>query len=180
MPRRVLTPERGLEGREGEDSSLDLAPLARIVAERYVSSGDLIPVLQRAQRHFGYLPDQVVTEIARLTGSPASRVYGVITFYAQFSTMPSGRHKISVCQGTACHVRGGHGVLRAVENELGINAGTTSDDLEHTLETVACLGACSLAPVMTVDSQYFGKLTGAKVAAALEQIGGDGGGSDDD
>jgi len=180
MPRRVLTPERGLEGREGEDSSLDLAPLARIVAERYVSSGDLIPVLQRAQRHFGYLPDQVVTEIARLTGSPASRVYGVITFYAQFSTMPSGRHKISVCQGTACHVRGGHGVLRAVESELGIKAGTTSEDLEHTLETVACLGACSLAPVMTVDSRYFGKLTGAKVAAALEQIGGDGSGLDDD
>ncbi len=180
MPRRVLTPERELEGREGEDSSLDLAPLAQIVAERYLSSGDLIPVLQRAQRHFGYLPDEVVTEIARLTGLPASRAYGVITFYGQFSTVPSGRHKIFVCQGTACHVRGGHGVLRAVESELGIKAGTTSDDLEHTLETVACLGACSLGPVMTVDSQYFGKLTGAKAAAALEQIGGDGGGSDDD
>ena len=186
MPRRVLTPEREFEGREGEDSLLDLAALAQIVAERYASSGDLIPVLQRAQRHFGYLPDEVVTEIARLTGLPASRAYGVITFYAQFSTVPSGRHKIFVCQGTACHVRGGHGVLRAVESELGIKAGTTSDDMEHTLETVACLGACSLAPVMTVDSQYFGKLTSAKAAAALEQIGDigeigdDGGGSDGD
>lgn len=176
MPRRVLTPERG----EEEDSSLDLGSLEQIVAERYLSSGDLIPVLQRAQRHFGYLPDAVVTEIARLTGVPESRVYGVITFYAQFSTVPSGRHKVCVCQGTACHVRGGSGVLRAVESELGMKPGTTSDDLEYTLETAACLGACSLAPVMTVDGQYFGKLTGGKVTAALEQIGGDGDGSDED
>lgn len=176
MPRRVLTPERG----EEEDSSLDLGSLEQIVAERYVSSGDLIPVLQRAQRHFGYLPDAVVTEIARLTGVPESRVYGVITFYAQFSTVPSGRHKVCVCQGTACHVRGGSGVLRAVESELGMKPGTTSDDLEYTLETAACLGACSLAPVMTVDGQYFGKLTGGKVTAALEHIGGDGGEFDDD
>jgi len=104
----------------------------------------------------------------------------VITFYAQFSTLPMGRRKVSVCQGTACHVRGGHGILRAVESELGIRAGATSDDLEHSLETVACLGACSLAPVMTIDSQYFGRLTGAKAAAALEQVGDEGGGSDDD
>jgi len=180
MPRRVLTPERGLEGLGREVAALDLAPLAQIVAERYASSGDLIPVLQGAQRHYGYLPDEVVTEIARLTGLPASRLFGVITFYAQFSTVPRGRHKVCVCQGTACHVRGGHGVLRAVESELGVKPGTTSDDLEYTLETAACLGACSLAPVMTIDGRYFGKLTGHKVTAALGQIVGDGEESDGD
>ncbi len=177
MPRRVSTAERE-PGKE--ENPLDLGPLAQIVAEHFQSPGDLIPILQRAQRHFGYLPDAVVTEIARLTGVPASRIYGVITFYAQFSTVPSGRHKVCVCQGTACHVRGGHGILRTVESELGMKPGTTSDDLEYTLETAACLGACSLAPVMTVDGQYFGRLTGRKVTVALGQIGGDGDGSDAD
>lgn len=180
MPRRIPSETPRHRPSSTEAPAFDLSPLEQIVAAYYTSPGDLIPVLQRAQRHYGYLPDEVAAETARLTGMPASRVYGVITFYAQFSTVPSGRHKVRVCQGTACHVRGGHGVLRAVESGLGIKAGTTSDDLEHTLETVACLGACSLAPVMTVDSQYFGKLTGAKAAVALEQMSGDGGGSDDD
>ncbi len=170
MPRRNMTTDDELAS---EESSLDLGPLARIVSEQYASPADLIPLLQRAQRHYGYLPEAVVAEIARQTGLPASRVYGVITFYAQFSTVPSGRHKVCVCQGTACHVRGGHGVLRAVEGELKIKPGTTSDDLEYTLETVACLGACSLAPVMTIDGQYFGKLTGSKVTAALGLISDD-------
>lgn len=178
MPRRHQVAAPVLD--QAPDTALDLSPIAAMAASVPDPDANLITVLQRVQGHYGYLPEPVVDEIARRVGVPPSRIYGVITFYAQFSTVPSGRHKICVCQGTACHVRGGHGVLRAAESELGIKAGTTSDDLEHTLKTVACLGACSLAPVMTVDSQYFGKLTGAKVAAALEQIGGDGGGSDDD
>lgn len=142
--------------------------------------GDLIPILQDAQACEGYISSETMSEVARFLNIPESTVYGVVTFYAQFYLTRQGRHKVRVCQGTACHVRGGHGILRAVESELGIRAGATSDDLEHSLETVACLGACSLAPVMTIDSQYFGRLTGAKAAAALEQVGDEGGGSDDD
>lgn len=146
----------------------DLSAVAAVVDRVGRSGSDLIPILQRLQVHYGYLPEAVLAETARLTCIPASRIYGVVTFYAQFSTVPKGRCKICVCQGTACHVRGGHGVRRSVESELGIKAGETSDDLAYSLETAACLGACSLAPVMTIDGRYFGRLTGARVSAALE------------
>lgn len=173
MPRRPPATAAPALAVDARGEALDLDAVALIVDRVGGSGSDLIPILQRLQNHYGYLPEAVVTEVARLTGVPSSRVYGVITFYAQFSTVPAGRHKVCVCQGTACHVRGGRAVRRAVENELGIKAGETSDDLAYTLETVACLGACSLAPVMTVDSQYYGKLTGAKVSAALEQLAAD-------
>jgi NADH-quinone oxidoreductase subunit E len=94
-----------------------------------------------------------------------------VTFYAQFSTVPVGRHKVRVCQGTACHVRGGDEVLRAVERELGAKPGQTTADLSFGLDTVACLGACSLAPVMTVDGQYYAKMKGSRVPAVLKQYG---------
>lgn len=179
MPRRPSTAVvRPTVGARGEP--LDLSAVASVVGRVGGAASDLIPMLQRLQAHYGYLPEPVVLELARVTGIPASRIFGVITFYAQFSTTPAGRHKVCVCQGTACHVRGGRGVLRAVENELGITAGTTADDLSYSLETVACLGACSLAPVMTVDGRYFGKLTGAKVAAALDQVARTAGGIDED
>jgi NADH:ubiquinone oxidoreductase subunit E len=165
---------------DAHGEALDLDAVASIVDRVGRSGSDLIPILQRLQAHYGYLPEGVLAETARLTGIPFSRIYGVVTFYAQFSTVPQGRCRICGCQGTACHVRGGHAVRRAVENELGIKAGETSDDLEYTLETVACLGACSLAPVMTVDGQYYGKLTGLKVTAALEHTGGDGEAQRDD
>jgi NADH-quinone oxidoreductase subunit E len=170
VPRRLpatVAPPPAVDAR-GE--ALDLEAVAAIVDRVGSSGSNLIPILQRLQNHYGYLPEVAVAEVARLTGVPRSRVYGVITFYAQFSTVPAGRHKVCVCQGTACHVRGGRAVLRAVESELGIKAGETSDDLAYTLQTVACLGACSLAPVMTVEGQYIGKLTGAKVSAALESL----------
>lgn len=154
--------------------------VATIVDRAGRSASDLIPILQRLQNHYGYLPEAVVAELSRVMGIPSSRIYGVVTFYAQFSTVPAGRCRVCVCQGTACHVRGGRAVLRAVENELGIKAGETSDDLAYSLETVACLGACSLAPVMTVDARYFGKLTGVKVAAALENAAADGEDADGD
>lgn len=174
MPRRPPASAAPPLAVDGRGEALDLSAVAAIVERVGGSASDLIPILQRLQNQYGYLPEAVVAEVARLTGIPSSRVYGVITFYAQFSTAPAGRHKVCVCQGTACHVRGGRAVLRAVESELGIKAGETSDDLAYTLETVACLGACSLAPVMTVDSQYFGKLTGVKVSSALEELAGHG------
>jgi NADH-quinone oxidoreductase subunit E len=136
------------------------------------SDDDLIPMLQETQGRYGYLPEAVVAEIARLTGIPASRIYGVITFYAQFTPVPRGRHTVRVCQGTACHVRGGHDVLRAVEKNIGVSPGETSDDMRFSFDTVACLGACSFAPVMTVDGQYFAKMKASRVAPILDEFGG--------
>lgn len=173
MPRRPKATVEAPTPLDSRGEPLDLTAVAPIVERVGHAKSDLIPILQRLQHHYGYLPAPVVSEVTRVTGIPASRVYGVITFYAQFSTEPAGRHKVCVCQGTACHVRGGHGVLRAVEGELGIRPGQTSDDLAYTLETVACLGACAVGPVMTVDGQYFGKMTSAKVTGVLEQVAAD-------
>jgi NADH-quinone oxidoreductase subunit E len=101
---------------------------------------------------------------------PLSSVYGVVTFYAQFHLTPRGRHTIRACQGTACHVKGARRVLDVIERRLGIQPGETTLDLRFTLETVACLGACFLAPTMMVDDQYFGKLTPRDVESVLEQF----------
>jgi NADH-quinone oxidoreductase subunit E len=177
MPRRPVTPvaETSNEASPAPPDDLDLSPLAAIVAAVPDPESGLIGILQKVQAVYGYLPEPVVVEVARQAHVPASRIFGVVTFYAQFSTVPSGRNKVCVCQGTACHVRGGHGVLRAVEGKLGLMPGQTSEDLAYTLETVACLGACSLAPVVTVNGQYYGKLTGSKALAALEAATGDDG-----
>ena len=167
MPRRQPPSTASPPPVEGEVAELDLSVVAAVVDRVGRSDGDLIPILQQVQDRLGYLPEPVVEEIARLTAIPASRIYGVITFYAQFSVVPSGRHKVCVCQGTACHVRGGDEVLRAVTRDLAVDPGETTPDLDFTLETVACLGACSFAPVMTVDGQYFGKMKGSRVAPIL-------------
>jgi NADH-quinone oxidoreductase subunit E len=170
MPRRQAE-VRGPEGAAAQDASeFDLGPIREIIAATPDPSGGLIAILQRVQHVYGYLPEPVVREIARLSEVPASRIYGVITFYAQFTTVPSGRHKVCVCQGTACHVRGGHEVLRAVEKELGVGPGDTTPDLDFGFETVACLGACSFAPVMTVDGQYYAKMKGSRVAPILSEF----------
>jgi len=130
----------------------------------------LIPVLQEAQAHYGYLPELVLEEIARRLGLPLSTVYGVVTFYAQFHLTPRGRHTVRSCQGTACHVKGGRAILAAAERALGVKPGETTHDMRFTLETVACLGTCFLAPAIMVDDQYFGNLTARDVESVLEQF----------
>jgi NADH:ubiquinone oxidoreductase 24 kD subunit len=137
---------------------LDLSEVRRIVDE-IDPSGNLIAVLQHVQAHYGYLPEPVVDEIARLSGVPAARIYGIVTFYAQFSTQPSGRHKVFVCHGTACHVAGAPRITEAIEQELGVADGATTPDMSFTLGSVACMGACSQAPVMRIDAETFGNLT---------------------
>jgi NADH-quinone oxidoreductase subunit E len=139
-------------------SSLNLSPIAEVL-EEYDPAGNLITVLQRVQARFGYLPEPVVNEIARQSGIPASRIYGIITFYAQFTTEPSGRHKIFVCHGTACHVAGANRITEALEQELDVDDGATTPDMEFTLDSVACMGACSQAPVMRIDADTFGNLS---------------------
>jgi NADH-quinone oxidoreductase subunit E len=128
---------------------------------------ELIPILQETQDNFRYLPAASMKEIARFLRMPESTVYGVSTFYAQFKLTPLGKRIIRVCRGTACHVRGAAKVLNELEKQLGIKAGETTEDLEYTLETVACIGACALAPTMTIDSETYGKMTTKKVGEVL-------------
>ncbi len=129
----------------------------------------LIPILQEVQDELGYLPEEAMLEIAKTTGLPESQVYGVATFYAQFYFSRRGKNQTKVCSGTACHVKGAARVLDTFERELGIACGTTSEDYEHTLETVACVGSCALAPVVVINDHVHGQVTTGKVGKILKE-----------
>jgi NADH-quinone oxidoreductase E subunit len=129
--------------------------------------GALIPILQETQNVYGYLSKEVLECIADKMNIPISQVYGVVTFYSQFHLNPRGKHIIRVCQGTACHVRGAKAVLAALEKELNVSAGGTTKDLKFTLETVACIGACGLAPVLMIDDNTHGRLTPESIPEIL-------------
>ena len=128
---------------------------------------ELIPVMEAVQEEFGYLPKEAMTEISRFLRVPESNIYGVATFYALFRLIPRGKKMVSVCRGTACHVRGGGQILQEVEKRLGIKAGETSQDMEYSLETISCFGSCALAPVMVINKEVFGRMTPTKVEAIL-------------
>lgn len=121
--------------------------------------GGLIPVLQDVQARIGYLPTDVMERIAERVGVPAAQVFGVASFYSQFRLKPVGRHIIKVCHGTACHVQGAGAITDAICGELGVSEGETTPDGKFTVESVACLGCCSLAPVIMIDEDTFGRLT---------------------
>ena len=123
---------------------------------------ELIAILQGVQDKIGYLPENALLKIAQLTKLPSASVYGVASFYEQFRLSPVGKHIVRVCRGTACHVRGGSRILEEVEKQLGVKPGENTDDLEYTLETVACIGACALAPIMVIDNKVHGKMTVAQ------------------
>lgn len=130
--------------------------------------GNVIPVLQQAQEIFGYLPKSVLIEISKELDIPISRIYGVITFYAQFHLEPRGKNIIRSCQGTACHVRGAKAILLELQKQLGLDDKTvTTPDLQYTLEKVACIGACGLAPVMMINDDTHGRLTPETVPSIL-------------
>jgi len=143
--------------------------LSAILSQYSGEKSDLIPILQEAQERFGYLPGEVMQEIAKFLRLPESIVYGVATFYAQFKFTPTGRRTVKVCRGTACHVRGGARILREVEKRLSIKPGETTDDLEYSLETIACFGSCALAPVTVVDRNVYGRMTTTRVGQVLEE-----------
>lgn len=132
--------------------------------------GDLIPILQEIQAVEGYIAVEAMSLTARFLNIPESTVYGVTTFYAQFYLTPQGRHKIKVCLGTACHVRGGNDIMKAVKRKLGISAGETTEAYEFTLERVACVGSCALAPVVVIDDRIYGAMTVEKIEALLDEI----------
>ena len=138
--------------------------LSEILARYNGQRDELIPILQEAQEKFRYLPEDVMVGIAKFLRLSESIVFGVVTFYAQFKLSPSGRRVVRVCRGTACHVRGGARILRETEKRLGIKPGTTTNDLEYTLEIVACIGSCALAPTMMIDKETHGQMTTKKVA----------------
>jgi len=130
--------------------------------------GGLIPVLQEAQNIYGYLPKEVLQQIAKELRIPFSKVFGVCTFYAQFHLKPRGRNIIRVCLGTACHVRGGSKIFEAAKEHLGVGHGETTDDLKFTLETVACIGACGLSPCMMINDDTHGRLVPKQVGGIFD------------
>lgn len=125
---------------------------------------ELVPILQEVQENLGYLPEKVMLDIARFLGLPDSHVYAVASFYAQFRTLPLGKKRVAVCRGTACHIRGAPQVLHVIEDLIHLKEGETSEDLEFTLETVACIGCCALAPCIRINKDVTGDMTPEKAA----------------
>ena len=139
-----------------------------IVANYQRDKGMLVSILQDIQAEYNYLPKDALTELSQGLGVSLSQVYSVATFFKAFSLKPRGRHLINICLGTACHVRGAVRVLEKVEQELGINPGETAEDLKFTLETVNCVGACALGPIVIIDGEYSGQMKTDKVKPLLE------------
>ena len=145
------------------------AALQQVIEELKNEPGCLMPVMQRAQDIFGYLPEDVQNIIAKGLDIPVSDVYGVATFYAQFNLEPKGKYIISVCLGTACYVKGAQLVLDELEKVLGVPAGSTTPDGLFTLNATRCLGACGLAPVIMVNDDVYGRLTPDQIAGIIEK-----------
>lgn len=144
---------------------IDLTLLDPIL-EKYRGQGDaLIAMLQEMQEVYSYLPREALNQLSSHAKVPMSRIYAVATFYSQFYLTPRGKNTIRVCRGTACHVQGCEPIIAALTDTLGIDVGGTTDDLQFSLETVACLGTCFLAPVMMVNDSYYGKLDQQKAKA---------------
>jgi len=139
----------------------------KILAGFKGDKSEAIPILQHVQQAFGYLPRLSMERIAQFVKVPECTLFGVATFYAQFKLTPTGKNLVRVCRGTACHVKGGSSILKEVEKRLGIKPGQNTPDMEYALETVACIGACALAPTMTINNEVHGEMTAKKVAEFL-------------
>ncbi len=146
----------------------NFAKVKEIIEKYGTERSALIPVLQAIQGEFRYLPQEMLSFVATAMGIPQAEVFGVATFYAQFSTQPKGKHIVQVCDGTACHVRGASDIIKKFKKDLQIPEGkTTTDDLYVTLETVSCLGACALAPAVVVDGRVYGNVNFEDVAKII-------------
>ena len=154
----------------GIEAGLNLGPLDEILASMpEVGAESLVPILQQVQKAYGHLPRPILMEVSERTGIAASRIFGVATFYEQFHLEPHGRHTIRCCRGTACHVKGGHNIIKAVKQTLGVEPGQTTEDMRFTFETVACLGTCFLAPAMMINNDYYGHLNTRRIKGILER-----------
>jgi NADH-quinone oxidoreductase subunit E len=152
------------------DETPDIGLLEPVLAEYRGRKGAVIPVLQKAQKIYGYLPPEVLRRISAGMRVPLSRIYGVATFYSQFYLTRRGRHIVRQCDGTACHVRGAGKIVERMEQDLGVQAGGTTADYRVTCEVVYCLGSCGLAPVAVVDDQTIGKIAPEKMSAILKGL----------
>jgi NADH-quinone oxidoreductase subunit E len=132
-------------------------------------AGALIPLLQSAQETYGYIPESAIDHISEIVRIPSADIYGVITFYSQFRLKPMGRNIIKICDGTACHVNASSTIIKTIEDELNITNNETTDDGLFTLEKVACLGCCSLSPVVMINGETYGRLTPKKVQQLLKE-----------
>ncbi len=152
------------------EDEVDLSLINEIIEHYKGYKGSTIPLLQKAQEIYGYLPKSVFKKISEETGLSLNDLYGVATFYAQFRLKPVGKNIIKVCHGTACHVQNANSITDALKEELQINDGETTEDNLFTLESVACLGCCSLAPVMMIGDETYGKLTGKQAVKIINEI----------
>jgi len=159
---------REIEAEETVTEGIDLERVDSLI-EPYLGRKEMmIPALQKVQNHFGYLPRPAMEQVSKRMRVPLSRLYGVATFYAQFKMKPRGRYIIRVCKGTACHIQGSPKIAERIEETLGIESGETTDDLRFTLEEVACIGACALAPVIMINDDPHGRLSPDKVKDILD------------
>jgi len=149
--------------------NVDLALMDPILEEYADRKDTLITMMQAIQDVYGFLPEEALNRLSREARVPMNRIYGIATFYAQFYLTPRGKHSVRVCQGTACHVQGCEAVVVAAEDTLGVKMGGTTEDLKYTLESVACIGTCFLAPVMMVDEEYHGNLKAGNVKKILKK-----------
>ena len=140
----------------------------RILDKYDRDKGFLVSILQDIQGEYNYLPKETLTQVSQVLDLPVSQIYSVATFFKAFSLKPRGRHLISVCLGTACHVRGAVRIVEELERRLGTTRGETTEDGKFTLETVRCVGACALGPVVTVDGEYFGQMQTGKLDSLLK------------
>lgn len=161
--------EKKLEAEFSTDS-VDMTLLDEVINKFHREKGNLISVLQDAQEAYGYLPLDVLRAIADRTSSKRARVYGIATFYSQFRMKPRGKYMILTCQGTACHVNGSNAVAEALCEELGINIGESTSDWMFSIEEVACLGCCSLAPVIMINDDTYGNLTPKSAKKVIKDI----------
>lgn len=150
--------------------SFDLQPLEAILAEYQGHKGAVIPILQKIQEAYGYLPKEILAHTSKKTRIPLSQLYGVATFYAQFHLKRRGRYLIRICDGTACHVSGSEKTIQAIENAFHIQSGGTSSDYKYSLEIVYCVGSCGLAPVSLVDEKVYGQTKPEPFVRSLKRL----------
>jgi len=150
----------------------DLEKVSTLITANENGTGTLVPLLQDINSEYGYLPENILKYVSTELHIPLSQIYNIATFYKGFSLTPRGRYIISVCLGTACHVRGGQKIMERLERDLGIKIGETTSDLNFTLEAVRCLGCCGLAPVVTVGDDLYGKMSQVKIPSTIEKYKG--------
>jgi len=148
----------------------ETGPLLSAIRKHGLGRSNLIPILHEIQKEYRYLPEEELRNVAKIMDIPLVDVYGVATFFTSFSLEPKGKHQVTMCMGTACHVRRSESVLAAAKRYLGIEPGQTTEDMLFTLETVNCLGACAMGPIVVIDGKYHGQVTPARVTKLLQDV----------